>query len=187
MRYVFIFFFKLFGWKVVGKMPNTLKKAVITVCPHNTSKDFFIGLGTRAVMNRKIGYIGKAELFKPPFGYIFRWLGGTPVKRTKKNNMVANYVETINEEEELIFALAPEGTRGKVEKLKTGFYHIAHGASIPIVRVAFDLKKKHAIIAEPFFTTGNFELDMQTYFVPFFGPIYGAKEWVENYKNGIFR
>lgn len=186
MRYIFLFFFKLFGWKVVGKMPDSVKKGVVAVCPHNSSKDFFIGLGVRAVMNRNIGYIGKAELFKPPFGFIFRWLGGTPVKRTKKNNMVANYIETINENEELLFALAPEGTRGRVAKLKTGFYHIAHGAGIPIIRISFDLKTKRAIIGEPFMTRGDFQLDMKEYFVPFFETVHGAKEWVGNYKNGIF-
>ena len=186
MRHVFAFFFKLFGWKVVGEVPQNMKKAVITVCPHNSSKDFFVGLGARAVMNRNIGYIGKAELFKPPFGFIFRWLGGTPVKRSKKNNMVADYVETIKSADELMFALAPEGTRKDVDKIKTGFYHIAHGAGIAIIRIGFDFAKKEVIIAEPFYTSGDFEKDMQVHYVPFFEKIYAPKSWVKNFKEGIF-
>jgi hypothetical protein len=74
-----------------------------------------------------------------------------------------------------------------VNKLKTGFYYIAVGANIPIIRVGFDLVKKEVIIADPFFPSGDFVADMKTYFLPFFGKMGGfQKNWINNYKNDIF-
>lgn len=175
------------GWKVIGELPPGLKKAIMAVAPHNSWKDFLIGLSSRATLNLDIKYLGKAELFKPPFGFLFKALGGTPVYRSEKMNMVDSQVAVINSFDEILVSLAPEGTRKNVQKLKTGFYFIAHGANIPIIRVGFDLEKKIVTFAEPFYTSGDFEKDMKTYFVPFFEKIGGfQKSWIENYKNDIF-
>ena len=177
------FFFKLLGWKIVGTISPTIKKAVFAVCPHATWKDFPLGLATRAMLGLKIGYLGKAELFKPPFGFLFRWLGGIPVIRHENRNMVDSQVETINNTKDMLFALAPEGTRKNVDKLRTGFYYMALGAKIPIIRVGFDFPRKQIIIAEPFMPTGDFMADMKTYFVPFFKTIQGVqKDWIANYE-----
>jgi 1-acyl-sn-glycerol-3-phosphate acyltransferase len=187
MNKIFGFFFTLLGWKVEGVVPEHIKKGVFVVAPHNSWKDFFVGLGVRAKLKLKIGFIGKAELFKPPFGFIFRWLGGTPALRTVSNNMVENYVTAINKSEDMLFAVAPEGTRKNVNKLRTGFYFMAHGANIPILRVGFDFERKVVIIAESFKTTGDFNEDMKKYFVPFFEEIGGfQKSWISNYKNDVF-
>ncbi len=168
-------------------MPTELKKGIFVVAPHNSTKDFFVGLGLRAAMKMKIGYLGKAELFKPPFGFIFRWLGGTPVYRTEKNNLVESYIEAINSKEHMLFALAPEGTRGDVQKLKSGFYYMALGAKIPIVLVGFDLPLKKCVISEPIFVSGDFEKDAKEILIPFFEKISGFhKSWIANYKNNIF-
>lgn len=187
MNVIFRFFFNLLGWKVVGKVPDSTKKAIFAVCPHWNNSDFFIGLGTRAVMQRKIGYLGKAELFKPPFGFIFKSLGGIPVFRSQKLNMVESMTEAVKSAEDMLIALAPEGTRKDVSKLKSGFYYIALGANIPIIMVGFDTVNKQTVLASPFMPTGNFEQDMQTYFVPFFEKIGGQKKaWLANYKKGEF-
>ncbi|MFC3809991.1 1-acyl-sn-glycerol-3-phosphate acyltransferase [Lacihabitans lacunae] len=187
MNAIFKFFFDISGWKIEGNVPTHLSKAAFVVCPHNTWKDFFVGLGLRAKMGMNIGYIGKAELFKPPFGFIFRWLGGTPAYRTSSNNMVDSYVAAIKSKDEMLFALAPEGTRKNVDKLRSGFYFMANGAQIPIVRVGFDLKRKVVVIGEPFIPSGDFEADMQKYFVNFFDKIQGPqKDWIKNYKAGKF-
>lgn len=157
------------------------------VAPHNTTQDFFIGLAVRAAVRLKIGFLGKAELFKPPFGFIFRWLGGSPVFRTQKLNMVESHVAAINKADDMLFAIAPEGTRKNVKKLRTGFYYMALGAGIPIIRVGFDLPAKKVIFAEPFNPSGDFKADMQKYFVPFFENIGGMKnDWIENYRKGVF-
>jgi hypothetical protein len=184
---IFKFLFKLFGWKLVGQIPHDMKKGVIAVCPHNKWQDFPIGIMARAAMRRKIGYLGKAELFKPPFGFMFRWLGGTPVYRSENNNMVEAYAESIKKADDMLFGIAPEGTRKNVAKLRTGFYFMAVGGQIPILPVGFDFKKREVIISEPFMPSGDFEKDMQKYFVPFFKTInYVHKDWLKNYENGIF-
>jgi 1-acyl-sn-glycerol-3-phosphate acyltransferase len=181
------FLFKIFGWRLTGTIPPDLKKGVIAVCPHTKWQDFPLGIIARAAMRRKIGYLGKAELFKPPFGFIFRWLGGTPVYRSKSNNMVEAYAESIKKADDMLFGIAPEGTRKNVSKLKTGFYYMAVGGEIPIIPVGFDFKKKEVIIAEPFMPSGDFKKDMQQYFVPFFKTINNTnKDWLKNYENGIF-
>lgn len=187
MNALFRFFFKMAGWKVTGAVPESLKKAVIAVCPHTHWHDFFIGIGARATMRRKIGYLGKEELFKPPFGFIFRALGGTPVVRSKSMNLVESYAKAIQSADDMLFALAPEGTRANVQKLKTGFYYMAEGGEIPIIPVGFDFKKKEVIIGDPFMPSGNFAKDMQEWFVPFFKGIYNvSKDWISNYEKGIF-
>lgn len=181
------FLFTLFGWKLVGEIPKDLKKGVIAVCPHTTWVDFPIGIMARGAIRRKIGFLGKAELFNSPFGFLFRWLGGTPVVRNKNLNMVESYAITIKNTEDMLFGIAPEGTRKNVSKLKTGFYYMALGGEIPIIPVGFDFKTKEVRISEPFMPSGDFEKDMQTYFIPFFKTVHNVrKDWLTNYENGIF-
>lgn len=180
-------FFKWAGWKVTGVFPYNIPKAVMTVCPHTDWRDFFLGLGTRATLRLHIGFLGKEELFKPPFGFIFKWLGGTPVKRDKRTNLVANQVAAVNSVENCLFSLAPEGTRKNVEKLKTGFYYMAVQAKIPIIMVGFDYPRKQVIFAPAFTPSGDFQADMLTYFVPFFSSIQGVqKDWIRKYQAGEF-
>nr|WP_299345142.1 1-acyl-sn-glycerol-3-phosphate acyltransferase [Allomuricauda sp.] len=151
-------YFKIFKWKMVGSFPK-LDQCVVVVIPHTHWIDFFLGLLVRSVINEQINYIGKKSLFKPPFGWFFRITGGAPVDRSQSSNTVESVVQIFRERKIFRFALAPEGTRKKVTKLKTGFYHIAKKADVPIVLVAFDFGKKQVKIAEPFFTTDNMEGD----------------------------
>jgi 1-acyl-sn-glycerol-3-phosphate acyltransferase len=187
MNFVLRIIFKLLGWKIIGEVNPKINKTIFAVAPHNSWKDFLVGISTRAVMRLDIRYLGKAELFKPPFGFIFKALGGTPVFRSEKMNMVDSQVAVINSFDKILIGIAPEGTRKNVDKLKTGFYYIAYGANIPIIRVGFDLEKKLVIIAEPFYPSGDFTADMKKYFIPFFEKIGGfQKNWIDNYKNDIF-
>ncbi len=104
-------------------------------------------------------FVGKASLFRPPFGWYFRWMGGHPVDRSKSNNFVEAVAQIFDEQEEFRLALAPEGTRKKVEKLKTGFYYIAKTASVPIVLVAFDHARKEVKFSAPIHPTDDMEYD----------------------------
>jgi 1-acyl-sn-glycerol-3-phosphate acyltransferase len=184
---MFTFFFKLFGWKMKGEIPKELRQVIIAVCPHNTWIDFFVGLGVRPSLKKDIGYLGKAELFKPPFGFIFKLLGGTPVYRSSKNDLVQSQVEALKAFPDRSYALAPEGTRNNVGKLKSGFYYMALGAKIPIVKIAFDFPKKEVIVAEPFWPSGDFQKDMKEDFAPFFEKVGGfQKDWIQNYLRGKF-
>lgn len=187
MKILYAFLFRLFGWKVKGQISSELKKAVFAVTPHYYWRDFVLGIGLRSYMKLNIGFIGKSELFRPPIGWFFRMLGGIPAYRTSNNNMVDSQVEAIKSSKDMLFALAPEGTRKNVSKLRTGFYYMAHGANIPIIMVGFSFEDKTVTFAEPFMTTGDFKADMQKYFVPFFEKI-GTKhkDWLSNYKNNKF-
>lgn len=153
-------YYKLMGWTLSGTLSPTLKKAVVIVVPHTSWHDFYIGAFVRKLMGLPIHYIAKKELFAPPFGWYFKWMGGSPVDRSSRSNMVEQAVALFAEKEEFRLAIAPEGTRKKVEQWRTGFYYIAHKAAVPIVAVAFDYKSKTVKIAPPFYTTGEIENDL---------------------------
>ncbi|MDF0708634.1 1-acyl-sn-glycerol-3-phosphate acyltransferase [Flagellimonas okinawensis] len=153
-----IIYFKILGWKLNGTFPE-VDKCVIIVVPHTHWLDFFLGLLIRKVINQEINYIGKKSLFKPPFGWFFRWTGGAPVDRSKNSNTVDSIVQLFSDRKVFRFALAPEGTRKKVDALRTGFYHIAKKANVPIVMVAFDFGKKEIKIGEPFMASDDQEKD----------------------------
>ncbi|WP_420600989.1 lysophospholipid acyltransferase family protein [Flagellimonas sp.] len=153
-------YFKVLGWKLKGAFPDE-DKCVVIVVPHTHWLDFFLGLLVRKVVNKEINYIGKKSLFKPPFGWFFRWTGGAPIDRSKNSNTVESVAQIFNERKVFRFALAPEGTRKKVKALKTGFYHIAKKAGVPIVMVAFDFGRKQVKISEAFHPTDDIQKDFK--------------------------
>ena len=152
---------KWMGWRIQGAFPAAIPKYIVIVAPHTSNWDFFIGVLGRSITRMGFArYLGKKELFRAPFGWFFRALGGYPVDRSRHTNLVDAIVEIFDQHDDFVIALAPEGTRKKVDKFKTGFYFIAKKAEIPIVKVAFDYKKKLILIEPPFYPTENFETDM---------------------------
>lgn len=173
MRLFWLLYKTITGWKITGRIPCELKKAVIIVAPHTSWRDVVVGLMARSVLKLKTAkFLGKKELFNGPFGFFFRWMGGIPVDRSASKNMVEQVVELFNKEEALLLGLSPEGTRKKVERLKTGFYHIAKKANIPIIMCGFDFKKKEIIFTEPFYA-GEDEVKDFKYIIDFFAPVQG--------------
>lgn len=148
-------------WKFVGDFPNQLKKYVVIAAPHTSWVDFPIAILARMASGIMINYIGKDSLFKGPFGFFFRSLGGAPVDRSKNNRLVDAIVDIFNSRDEFRLGLSPEGTRKKVEKWKTGFYYIAKGANVPIVMATLDFGNKQIKISEPFYTTDNKDKDIE--------------------------
>ena len=116
-------------------------------------------------------FLGKSQLFKPPFGWFFRAIGGYPVERTKSSDMVEQAAAIIKSHEHFVLAVAPEGTRKKVERLRTGFYYIARAAGIPIIPVGFDFRRREVVIGSPIYPT-DVEADMRA-IVVFFSGIQG--------------
>jgi 1-acyl-sn-glycerol-3-phosphate acyltransferase len=157
-------FTKLMGWKLVNNFPKDLKKYVVIAAPHTSWQDFPIGILARNTSGVKINFIGKASLFKGPFGFFFKGLGGTPVDRSTSNNLVDAIINIFDEKEEFRLALSPEGTRKKVDQWKTGFYHIAKGAKVPIVMATLDFGKKQVKISEPFYTTDDKDKDFEHFY-----------------------
>jgi 1-acyl-sn-glycerol-3-phosphate acyltransferase len=162
MKPLYMFLLWLFGWKVKGHFPNTMKKYIIAVAPHTSNWDFLVGVAARSILNlHGARFLGKSQLFKPPFGWFFRWIGGYPVDRSKSHDMVEQVASIFNSHERFVLAIAPEGTRKKVNKLKTGFYYIAKKTGVPIIPTGFDYKFKQIVIGTPLFTSNDFDLDMQ--------------------------
>ena len=158
--YKFIFS-SLFGWKVIGDIDDSIKKCIVIAVPHTSWWDFFLGIFSRAILEKEINYVGKKELFVFPFGYFFKWTGGTPLNRQAKENKVDTIARIFNNKEVFRLAIAPEGTRKKVSEWKTGFYFIAIKANVPIIPVAFDYGKKEVVYHKPFYPTGNIEEDLK--------------------------
>ncbi|MDX1603173.1 MAG: 1-acyl-sn-glycerol-3-phosphate acyltransferase [Salinimicrobium sediminis] len=152
-------YFKIMGWKFYGSWPAGIKKAVVIVVPHTSWHDFYLGLLVRRILGVDIKFVAKKELFKPPFGWYFRWMGGTPLDRTAGQNKVDSIAALFGKKEEFRLAIAPEGTRKKVKDWKTGFYYIAKTADVPIVMIAFDFGKKRVKISKPMYPTGDKERD----------------------------
>lgn len=151
--------YALTGWHFVGPFPN-LPKFVLIVEPHTSNWDFFVGLGALFALGIDVSFLGKDSLFRPPLSPILRWLGGIPVDRSVHRDRVAEMVTAFREHDRLILVLAPEGTRKRVKEWRTGFYHVAAGANVPIVPVAFDYGKKAIIIFDTFYPTGNADKDI---------------------------
>lgn len=164
--------YKLLGWKTVGSFPKELKKYVLIAAPHTHWLDFPLGILIKYAEELPANFIGKASLFEPPFGFIFRSLGGAPVDRSKSNNKVDSIVAIFNSREQFILGMSPEGTRKKVDAWKTGFYYIAKGANVPIVMCTLDFKNKEAKISEPYYLTENMDEDF-SFFYKYFENVQG--------------
>lgn len=158
--YQFIFF-KLMGWKISGTIEESTKKCVMIVVPHTSWHDFYLGIFTRGIVGLEMNFVGKKELFRFPFGYYFRWMGGAPLDRTGGLNKVEAIAKVFKNKEVFRLAIAPEGTRKKVNKWKTGFYYISLEAKVPIISVAFDYGKREVKLGSPFYPTGNYEQDVK--------------------------
>lgn len=170
--------YTLFGWKAVGSYPRNIKKFVLIAAPHTHWQDFPLAMLYKFAERMPANFIGKASLFKPPFGFIFKWLGGEPVDRSKSTNLVQAIIDVYNSKENFILGISPEGTREKVDKWKTGFYFIAKGANVPIVMATLDFKNKEVKMSEPFYPTDNMEDDFK-FIQNFYVGVLGKKP--ENY------
>ena len=164
--------YNLLGWKVVNGFPKDLKKYLVIAAPHTSNWDFPIAILTKFAEGANINFIGKHTLFKPPFGFIFRALGGTPVNRSKSKNMVQTLIDVYHTNEQFIFAISPEGTRKKMTTWKTGFYHVAKGANVPIVMATLDFEYKQIVINDPYYVTGDQKVDF-LYFHNYFKNVKG--------------
>ncbi len=172
MRLFWNLYLRLTGWSVKGTFPHT-KKCVVIVGPHTSNWDFILGLALRSQLHlHHFRFLGKKELFDGPFGFVFKKLGGVPVDRSASHNMVDQVVDLFNSEDTFALVVSPEGTRKKVERLRTGFYHIAKKAAVPIIMVAFDFGRKEAFFSAPFFTGEDEAADLQS-ILRFYAPVQG--------------
>ncbi|MFT3930523.1 MAG: lysophospholipid acyltransferase family protein [Spongiibacteraceae bacterium] len=150
---------KLIGWRVVGALP-TERKYVLIGAPHTSNWDFPLMLLAVLKIGMDVHWLGKSSLFPPVIGSIMRWLGGIAVDRSKNNNLVAQLVELYNQRDELVLIIPPEGTRSKVERWKSGFYHVAAGAGVPILLGFVDVSRKELGFGPLFYPSQDFDADL---------------------------
>ena len=152
--------FKLRGWKIEGAPPET-RKFVVIAAPHTSNWDFVYFVGAADALNLDLSFIGKASLFKAPFDQMMRDLGGIPLDRERSKDMVRAMVEEFGRRDTFMLTIAPEGTRGKARQWKTGFYHIAMGAKVPMVLGMMDYQRKVVGLGPAIYPTGDYAADMR--------------------------
>ncbi len=173
LRAFSVAFLKLSGWKIEGCLPADGSKSVLIAAPHTSNWDLPYTLMVAFVLRLNIYWMGKEQIFKPPFRGLMRWLGGIPVQREKSNNLVAASIDAIKAAcGPLQLIVPPEGTRSNTRYWKTGFYYIAVGAQVPIVMAYMDYKKKISGLGPVFRPSGDIEADMvaiKAFYAPFTG------------------
>lgn len=144
----------LFGWRVLFVKP-VAPKALVIVYPHTSNWDFIVGILARFAVATPIGFIGKDTLFRPPFGGLFRLLGGIPVNRRRSTGFVNGLIEAFARRESLYLAIAPEGTRAKIDHWKSGFYRVALAAGVPLGLAFIDYSRREVGIDTWLSLSGN--------------------------------
>jgi 1-acyl-sn-glycerol-3-phosphate acyltransferase len=160
LHFFAILVLKTIGWRRSGEIPK-MPKYVLIAAPHTSNWDFPVTLAIVFAFKIRLNWLGKESLFRWPFGTFFRWLGGIPVNRSKSGDVVSQTIQAFTEKAKMVMMLAPEGTRKKVTYWKTGFYHIADGAGVPIVMGFLDYIRKVGGIGPTLMPTGNIESDME--------------------------
>jgi 1-acyl-sn-glycerol-3-phosphate acyltransferase len=162
MRTFTRFLFFITGWKTEGGVHQP-PRFVVIAAPHTSNWDAFIMLTAAYIFRIKIAWLIKDAAFFFPLGMIIRFFGGVPIDRSTRSNVVGQAVERFRTSEHLILAVPPEATRKKSLAWKTGFYHIARGAGVPIVLGYIDYRRKVAGLGPAFMPTGDIEADFQVF------------------------
>lgn len=153
-------FLKVMGWKIVGEIPD-IKKAVLIGVPHTSNIDGVFAIPAVLASDIDIKIMGKKELFDIPIlSHFLRWAGVIAIDRHNKGSTLQTSIDKFNQSDSLFLGIAPEGTRSFVEQWKTGFYHLAIGANVPILPVAMDYKTKEIRFMPLFYPTGDMEADL---------------------------
>ena len=154
-------FLKLTGWKLEGHLPPGQSKCVLIAAPHTSNWDLPYTLMVAFALRLTPYWLGKASIFRWPFGPVMRWLGGIAVDRSKSTNLVeASAAALMGVDDDVQLIVPPEGTRSKTRYWKTGFYWIAVKANVPIVMAYMDYPRKLSGLGEVFHPTGDVDADM---------------------------
>ena len=152
--------YKRNGWRAHGVVPNP-RKFVLIAAPHTSNWDFVYFLGLTDELGIKPHFMAKTSLFRWPFTNFMLDMGGVPVDRTANKNYVQQMIDEFKRRKEFMLTIAPEGTRGTVKAWKTGFYHIAMGAGVPLVVGMMDYSSKSGGLGPAIWPTGDYIADMK--------------------------
>lgn len=159
-RALFTALLRLAGWRFVEPFPDQAQ-AVIVAAPHTSNWDFVVGMSAVFALGVRVHWMGKHTLFRWPAGPLMRWLGGIPIDRTAAHGVVEQTVALFAARPQLLLVVTPEGTRKKVARWKSGFWHIAHGAGVPILLGAIDYRKKQLQVGSLLQPGSDLEADMR--------------------------
>ena len=169
-RGIMSFLMRLFGWRIVGEVPD-LPRFVFVGAPHTSNSDFFMTAFTMVALGVDIHFVMKHTPFVGPLGRFLRWLGGIPIDRDRTRDFVSQMVDEFNKRDKFLLAIMPEGTRGSHSAGKgwrSGFYYIAKGAGVPLLMVIFDYANREMRVGPTIFPGENYEADLpeiQAHFV----------------------
>lgn len=150
---------RLTGWRMKGEVPKG-DQYVLIACPHTSNWDGLFFWAFAAAFRVRLNWMGKAALFRAPFKGVMQRMGGVPIDRSRARNTVDAAIDRFREGEHFWLAVAPEGTRRAVDYWKSGFYHIARKAEVPIVLVFLDYAKKEGGFGPTIRPTGDPSADM---------------------------
>lgn len=166
------------GWRLEGEFPD-LPKAVAIISPHTSNIDAWLGFNALLGLGIQITIFGKDSLFRTPLKPVLEWIGVVPVVRDSPQGHTRQIVDIIEKSEQIWVGMAPEGSRKAPDKIRSGFYHIAKAAHLPIVMFSFDYDIKTIHILGVYHLTGDYEYDLEQIYQHYQGK-FSAKnpDWV---------
>ncbi|HEY0197234.1 MAG TPA: 1-acyl-sn-glycerol-3-phosphate acyltransferase [Rhodanobacter sp.] len=162
---------RLSGWSLGGEFPD-VPKLVLIAAPHSSWWDGVWGLLIKVAIGADVHFMAKQELFYGPLGGLLRRLGGMSIDRAAAKGVVEQMIDQFHRREQLWLGIAPEGTRKPVTRWKSGFWHIAHDAGVPVFPVAFHYPDKTIQLGPLFDTSDNMDADisrLRAFYAPFKG------------------
>lgn len=159
VRRLLLAMYRMRGWKAVGEVPQP-RRFILIAAPHTSNWDFVNFLGLTADLKLRAHFMGKLSLFKWPIGGFMKQMGGIPVDRKGGGNVVQQMVDEFARRAEFMLTVAPEGTRGKTTKWRTGFYQIAIAAKVPLVVGFMDYGTRTGGLGPLIWPSGDFRADM---------------------------
>lgn len=152
-------FYRRQGWRAEGTPPAD-GRYVIIAAPHTSNWDFVYFLGLVQELGIDAHFLAKDSLFRWPMGGFMRDMGGISVDRSARHDMVRAMIDEFARRDRFVLTIAPEGTRSRVQTWRTGFYHIALGAGVPMVVGLMDYGRKRGGLGPAIMPTGDYRADM---------------------------
>ena len=151
---------KITGWKLIGNPPQNTN-FIFAIFPHTSYFDFLVGKMMNLYLGIPVHFMIKKEAFFFPLGLILKALGGVPINRKKPEKTMKTLLKKFNDEKKFVLVIAPEGTRKKVQKWKSGFWFFATKANVPVVPTGMNYKTKTGYIGEPIYMTEDKQSDFE--------------------------
>jgi 1-acyl-sn-glycerol-3-phosphate acyltransferase len=164
------------GWRLAGRFPDE-PRVILIAAPHSSWWDGVWALLFKIALGVDLSFMGKRELFHGPLGWALRRLGGIPIERAAAHGLVGQIIERFGGNRKLWFGIAPEGTRKRVGRWKTGFWHIAQAVGVPILPVYFDYPSRTIGVGPLFRTSPDMQADLaalHAFYRPFRGKHHDA-------------